>query len=288
MQAIGARIAFVVGIGLLIAALVAVWLRHGDITAAWQSLRRPDPMMLALLLCGIFINVLLTGIFFSVLLNRYGNVRIGEMTAVLAAATMLNFLPLQPGLLARLAYHKTINNIRMRDAVKVQFQALSISVLATAAVLLLIVVALALNLGIVWPTIALTGATAAAACVVPAAGHYLTAMTIRLLEVFTWAARYYAAFHLLDLPIDITGATALACIAMTVSLAPLFGNGMGIREWTTGVVSPYLTPNIMPLGLAAELVNRAAEIIVITVCGLVALAWLAQHRRRIRQRKTRP
>lgn len=286
LQDIGAPIGFVLGLILIAAALFVLWLRHEDVATALLALQSPDPVMIALLLGGIFINVLLTGVFFGVLLSKYGNVRMAEMIAVLSVATMLNFLPMQPGLFARLAYHKTANAIALRDSVKVQFQALGISTATSAGIIVLLIVCHILSIGIIVPIALVTAMTAAASLFLPGARHFLIATVIRLLELATWAARYFAAFTLLGLTIDIPAATALACVSMVVSLVPMFGNGMGIREWTIGALSPYLTPNQVLHGLTAEFVNRAAEIVVIAVCGLIALAWLARYRRTIAQNQS--
>lgn len=278
LRIVAARFGYALGSLLILAAIVVIGLRYDEVADALVALRRPSPSMIALLLAGVLVNVFLTGLFFGVLLARYGSVRMTEMTAVLAVATLMNYLPMQPGLIARLAYHKRFNNVRLRDSLKVQVQAMSISTITSGGVILIVLAFRRTELGIIWPTAAVAAACAAATFWRPIR-HYMAAVVIRLLELITWAARYYAAFKLLNLQIDIPGATSLACVSMAVSLLPFFSNGLGIREWTIGPLAPLLTTNLPTQGLTAELLNRAGEVVIIAATGLIALAWLAhQHR----------
>jgi hypothetical protein len=65
-------------------------------------------------------------------------------------------------------------------------------------------------------------------------------------------------------------------------LVPIVGNGLGLREWAVGLAAPLLTPYVLGLGLAADLVNRATELVVILVLGLGGMAWLTWHARKQR------
>lgn len=278
LRILAARCGYALGAVLILAAVVVIGLKYEEVADALVKLRNPSPSMIALLLAGVFVNVILTGLFFGVLMARYGNVRMTEMTAVLAVATLMNYLPMQPGLIARLAYHKRFNQIRLRDSVKVQIQAMSISTITSGGVILIVLACRRLETGIIAP-LAVVTVLCAAAALWPPIRHYMAAVVIRLLELVTWAARYYAAFRLLHLQIDVSGATALACVSMAVSLLPMFSNGLGIREWTIGPMAPLLTTNHYAQGLAAELLNRAGEVVIVSITGLIALVWLAHHRR---------
>jgi hypothetical protein len=108
---------------------------------------------------------------------------------------------------------------------------------------------------------------------------WVVAGLIRYLEIMVWAVRYHAAFALLGSPIDANGALAFACVGSVSMLVPFVGNGLGLREWGIGLAAPLLTPYALELGLAAELVNRAAELVVILVLGLGGVAWVAAHAR---------
>jgi hypothetical protein len=103
---------------------------------------------------------------------------------------------------------------------------------------------------------------------------------VRYVDLLLTAIRYVAAFSLLGLPIDARAAMGFACISALASMIPVFGSGLGVREWAVGLCSPILTANQLTLGLTADLLNRAAEIVVVAVAGLIGLAMLARLRAR--------
>ena len=102
---------------------------------------------------------------------------------------------------------------------------------------------------------------------------------MRLLELLLIAARYHAAFALIGSPIDTATATTLACVSMIASMVPFLSNGLGLREWAVGLLAPLLAACDMTQAMTADLVNRAAELIVVSIAGLAGLGWLMQHRR---------
>ncbi len=63
-------------------------------------------------------------------------------------------------------------------------------------------------------------------------------------------------------------------------LVPTGGNGLGVREWAIGLAAPLLTDYQIELGLTADLVNRAAELVVIVVAGLASITWLGRRGKR--------
>ncbi len=67
----------------------------------------------------------------------------------------------------------------------------------------------------------------------------------------------------------------MACVSMVAMLAPLTGNGLGVREWAIGLSARLLRKSDLVLGLTADLLNRAAELIMVLVLGLVGMGWLA-------------
>jgi len=64
-------------------------------------------------------------------------------------------------------------------------------------------------------------------------------------------------------------------VSMVAMLAPLTGNGLGVREWAIGLAAHLLRQSDLVLGLTADLLNRAAELIMVLVLGLVGMGWLA-------------
>jgi hypothetical protein len=268
----------VAALTLLAAAIVSV-LRQGEaLKPALAAVGRPQPLSLALLVGGVAANVLLTGVMFSLLTRRYGRVGLLEMQALVASATLLNYLPLRPGLLGRIAYHKAVNQILAIDSAKVLLQASLISIALVSYLALAVFISAELALPLIG-AVALPAPLLLIAMVVPALRTISAAALVRYLEVLVWATRYWAAFQLIGAPVSPMVALTFACISMVATMIPFISNGLGLREWAIGLAAPLLTAYQLQLGITAELVNRAAELVVIACLGLIGVAWLA-HRRK--------
>lgn len=272
------RVGYVVGLLLLAAAVIMVIRQSGTVGDALARLGRPDPGLVALLFAALLANLVLSSLFVRTLLLRYGRIGLIEMHAVLATAVLLNYLPMRAGLWSRMAYHSAINGIRAVDTAKTVVQGLVISaaVMGVTALVVLAASATGLDLRI---TIGVPFVPVVACALVPAWRPWAIAAGLRYAEVLVWAVRYAVAFRLLGLPISAPAAIAYACASMIASLVPVLGNGLGLREWVIGLLAPILSEYPVELGVAAELVNRAAEVIVTLVFGLLGAAWLARQRR---------
>lgn len=278
------RAAGVLGLILLAAAVLMLVRQHDTITAAWNSIRHlPAPTLLgrlSLLAGTVIVNLILTGLVFSVLASRYGKVGLLEMQAVLAATMLVNYLPLRPGLLGRVAYHKTANGIDVTDSVKMILQAAGWSVAIAAYLLLSLIASLRLGMDLrtlilaPLPLLAIGGPLSAAN-----QRRLLIAGFIRYIEVLVLAVRYHTAFALIGSPIDARGSIGFACASLMASMVPLVSNGLGLREWSIGLLSPVLTAHRLALGVTADLLNRAVEILIALPLGLAGIAYLAHLRR---------
>ncbi|MHC4107421.1 MAG: hypothetical protein ACYSTY_04965 [Planctomycetota bacterium] len=204
---------------------------------------------------------------------------------MIASATLLNFLPLRPGLFGRIAYHHAVNGIAVVDSGKTVVQAIGLS----AAVAAYLVASLLVTAHLAWSpqaAVILPIPALAVAGLLPAVRVWAWAGLARYLDVLVWSLRYHAAFMLIGSPIAFSSAVAFACLGLIANLVPLLSNGLGAREWAIGLTAPLLTPYVVGLGLTAELVNRAAELIVVVPLGLCGLWFLARRRRRqIRSRR---
>lgn len=282
-----------VGVLLLVAAVIAVVSHRQEVAQALNALRRPDPFQLALLLAAIVLNLVLSGLMAGALLSRYGRVGRLEMQALIATATLMNYLPLRAGLFGRVAYHRAVNRIAVLDTGKTVVQAAVITAIialylaGAVALAMLVSGAAAAMLGLlvmVPPIIALAAIIALRwrASIRGSAPRdaFVIATLVRYAEVIVWSVRYHAAFALLDAPIAPATALAFACISMIASMVPFSSNGLGLREWAIGAAAPLLTAYHLELGLTAELVNRAAELVVVTLAGLAGMAYLAWRRHR--------
>ncbi len=264
---------------LLVAAIILIARQHDVLARAFSAIRQPSAPHLFLLFACVLGNIVLTALMFSVLMSRCDKVRLLEMQALIGAATLLNFLPLRPGLFGRIAYHKTINHIPTADTAKTIGQAIALSLGVAGCLALCLVLAVQFHLTL-WIVLAMLFALLALGTLVGSIRLWALAGLIRYVDVFVWAARYYAAFALIDYRISIEAALAFACLSMIATLVPFFSNGLGLREWAIGLAAPLLTMYQLEHGITAELVNRAGELIVVLIAGLAGIAYLTHLRRK--------
>jgi hypothetical protein len=278
-------LAFALGAVLLLVAIVVLARQQATIRAAIESIASFPPAqrarLIATVLGSVLLNVALTGAMFSLLMSRYGRVGVLEMQGVIASATLMNYLPLRPGILGRVAYHKSVNQIALRDSAKVIVQAATLS--AACAMFLALIVLLCRQRHLSpWlvacaplPVLLVAGALWRGG-----ARMLVWAAAVRLLDVLVTAARYHAAFALIGSPIDFTASIGFACIHVIAFMVPLISNGLGLREWAIGLLAPAIASYQMELGITADLLNRAAEVVIVTLTGVPATLWLAHRARR--------
>jgi hypothetical protein len=117
------------------------------------------------------------------------------------------------------------------------------------------------------------------------AGRYLMiCLLAQVAALFAAALRWWLVFRILEHPISLADAWLAAIVHMlSVMLGP--ANGLGLREWLIGIggqqgwLSDALGSDI-GVGLTAALVDRAAEAVVLIVCGLLGL-WFLRRANRI-------
>lgn len=274
------RVGTLVGLLLLGAAIFVIWRQWESIGENLEAVLHPAPLDVAILLGCVAINIMLSGVVFYLLMRRYGKVGFFEMQALIASATLFNYLPLRPGLFGRIAYHKAVNNIAVVDSAKTVIQAMLCSLLVAGWLGVALGISWWLDItiwiGVVLPLPILIGS-----------GFFsswrlgLWALGARYVEVMVWAVRYWVAFKILGWDITTTTALAFACIGVFTTLIPFFSNGLGLREWAIGLTAPLFDDQFAQLanGVAAELVNRAAEVMVVLALGLVGIAVLVRLRK---------
>ncbi len=280
------------GVVLFAGAAVYVAQDRAMVSQAIDSLRQASVLSVVALIGCVLANILLTGLLFSTLMSRYGRVGVIEMQALMAATTLLNYLPARPGLFGRVAYHRLVNGIAVRDAAKVIVGAIVLTMFMVGAMLG------ALGLGMVTNASALWGAGAIA--IVPAVGlidrrfrWIATAVLIRWLDVLVWAARYLLVFEIMGRPIGFDAALALAVISILASMVPFLSNGLGLREWGVGYAAPILADEFgksaaltNAASLAADIVHRGIEIIFVAACGGLGLVYLSARKRGLNGSRT--
>lgn len=294
---------FSIGAILVVAAIVAV-ARQGSGIAGIVGAVRNSPAWLVVFLAALpFLNWLSSAASFHVLTSRYGRVGAVEMGAVIGSSWLLNYLPLRPGLIGRVAYHKKVNNIPI--AASVQVFAFSIG-LSTVAIVVMLASLFLLNwqtsaTGRTWPAWIAMSVPAFAGGVASAwlrarsspSWRFVAGGALKFADLIVWAARYWACFSIVGVDLTPTQCAGVAAVTQLVLLIPLAGNGLGLREWAVGLVASSLPAwfaggAVAPTrvdGLSADLVNRGAEVVAALLVGVWGTIVVARRAARVDERK---
>ncbi len=301
MKKAGAIVLWAVGLALLVAACVEA-ARHADaIRAAWGAMTDAPLWLIACVVIGPLANMFFTGAAFCVLNRHYAKVGLGENVLLIASANLLNYLPLRPGMLGRVAYHRKVHGIRVTDSAKVLAGSMIGSSVGVAGLIVAAAATLVSGSGRVGLVVGagiciglFVGGQAARGAGRPW-WRLVTASGIKFLDSAVWAGRYAAVFALVGSPINAGAAIALALVGQVTMLVPLFGNGLGLREWSIALVAPVLAIGAMdgsvvdPTALAADLLNRGVEVLVALPAGVLATLWaVSSLKRAIAQARTLP
>lgn len=277
------------GVVLLLAAIGVVVAQHEALLQAWGSLRSAPAWLIGVAVLLPAGNWLAISCSFWVLTRPYARVPLGEMSALIAHAWLLNYLPLRPGMVGRFAYHKLVHGMRVRDAARVVLTGAASTGLV-AAVLVVVAAALGPTAGAPGWIIALVliGALICGAALWAAMSgrrwHVLANLVFRYLDMLVWTARWAVVMALVGQPAPIGSAIALAAVSQLAMSVPAVGNGLGLREWGIGLTAGLLPAwygsagavgmDATAMGVTAGLLDRAIEMAVATVIGVVSAGWL--------------
>ncbi|MEY4118142.1 MAG: hypothetical protein RLZZ116_1470 [Planctomycetota bacterium] len=262
---------FVLGLACLLSAISVARDAREQFDAALASLRAPEPMLVAAVLVEVLAGLFLSGVLFWLLARRFARVPFGEMQAVIAASGFLNYLPLKPGFVGRIAYLRGRHGVRVSDSIRMIVEALALTATSAVASTLALLALRAAGLDGGWSLLV---------CVVPAllalqrrGRTMLLALAVRQAEFSLWIARYWIVFRLVGAPIGLDTAVVLAAISVVSSLIPFISNGLGVREWAVGLLAPLITGDAVGAtqAIVAELAHRVLEIAVVAPLGLVGL-----------------
>jgi len=275
---------------------VAVWAAArapragGGLLDAWASVRGAPAWLIAAAVGLPVMNWLFTSAVFWVLTGRYGRVGAGEMSCLIGSAWLMNYIPMRPGLFGRVAYHRTVNGIAISDSVRVLAYSIGAGAVGDGG--------RACDRGLGAP--GNTRPVVAAVLLAPAAGFLAVgtvmgrrapggwrlgvAVFFRYLDALTWVARYLVVFELIGSPVDLAQAAAVAGVSQVVLVIPLAGNGLGLREWAVGWAAASLpawysagsAASEVTVGVTADLVNRAAELLAAGAIGGVCTMLVAR------------
>ncbi|MBL9119695.1 MAG: flippase-like domain-containing protein [Phycisphaerae bacterium] len=268
-----------VGALLVVAAIALVISRASTLGDAWKAMGSASPLVITAMVAAMAGSVALTGLTFWILTRRYGRVSHWEMQALMSATAVANYLPLRPGLVARVVYHSSRNGIRARDSLRTIVEAMALSVIALSLLVPSLMVAhqWAMPIGI---AVALPALLAIPTLASARSRPLGTAFLVRFGETLLTTIRYDLAFRLVGAPLPWHVAAAIACVSMVSTMVPFVSNGLGLREWTIGLMAPLLADVSLERGLVAELVHRAIEVVVIVPAGLWGSAWLWRRMKR--------
>lgn len=283
----------------LLLALAAGWLLWNErdtLPGVWASARSAPWWAWALLLLLPLVSWALGGLNFWLLTARQGRVRVSEMLALVGAAWLLNMLPLKPGLVGRVAYHKAVNNISVRASLWVLIQAEVWALIALGSALAAAAISrgaggpagtaaagLAFALGATWPLIEArwwgTPGTRRRRAL-----ENLAILALRWVDTLCWSLRYWVVFGVVGSPVDASSAVAIAVCSQVASLLPV---ALGAREWAVGLSAaalgnapaaaasnPAQWSTRAATGLSADVLNRVVELIVALPVGLLSVWWL--------------
>ena len=274
-----AVVGFAIGLALFGAAVWAIASGEHDFRASIEAARHAPWWLVALMLALPIANWLVVSESFRALTCRYAQVGRAEMAGLIGSAWLLNYLPMKPGMFGRLAYHKHVNGVRYADSARVL--GFSVSMTGVSLGLLVVVAALVRTGGPAWvwctlPAVGLGVAAVALRRRGPWTGRVVYTALLRYIDSMIWVARYAAAFALVGSPLSFADAVAVAAVSQVALLVPISGNGLGVREWGVRLVTS-------PVGLLADVVNRAAEVAVALPVGLIGSAWSVRRLRAFRR-----
>lgn len=293
----------VLGVGLVALAIAVVAMRPGDLSRAWEALRRAPWWIVVLAIMLPLANWVVVSLALWVITRRHGPVRAGEMLGLVAGAWLLNYLPMRPGMFGRIAYHRRVNGIPVKTSmgllvISMGLTASAIALLTVLGLVLRVTPGLAGQIGVIAGTGMAIGALAVVMRVVGGPWHLATALLLRYADMLVWVARYWVVFRLIGQGLSFEQACAIAAVSQAATAVPLSGNGLGLREWAIGLSVAALPAwfgevggggasqggSAMTIGVAADLVNRGIEMLVALPVGLLGLAWIARRLRRFGRR----
>ena len=280
------RVGLFVGLALIAAAFWTIARSGTIVNQAWQHLSVASPILFAELLGCIALIALCTALSVLILSNRTRppiRVELREMLALICASTLGNFVPLQPGLIGRIAFHHQVHGIAVPISLLIAIQSTALTGIAALWIGAGLALTHAAHLS--WSAAVLSPILLVPFLRNTAAREFTAAFFIRIMETCIWALRIHIAFQLIGQPIDAAAALALACVANAANTIPFIGNGIGIREWSVGFLAPMIAGVPLADALAAEIVGRLAEIIFFIPAGLAA--WPMLHNRLRVRRATR-
>lgn len=280
-------IGFIVGVLLIGAAVFVLASNQEDLNGAIDSAKHAPVWIGVLAVLLPLGNAGLVSCSFWTLMRRFGRVPLGDMLALICSAWLLNYLPMRPGLIGRLAFHKLVHGVSFKSSVAVSV-ALALMTGLAAAHMLAVGIAMTESwaLGVAVLVVSIVGVYALAGLAAdrsPAGSVPRRDLRIALLyrygDMLVWSLRIWACFAIVGAELNIQAAILIAAAVQLAYLFPLTGAGLGVVEWAVGLVATLVVVDATPeIGIAASLINRVAELLVAVPAGLIGSAYIARRR----------
>ncbi len=256
----------------------AVWLiiaQQDKIATALQALSHPSPGIVILLVATMLVSIFVTGVQFQLLLARH-QVPFMEMQGLIAGSALLNFLPLKAGLVGRIAYHQVVHAIRPMETARAMILARVAGLFAIALTAGTLSLRYLMNGDDLWAWAMIPIAVPGWLMLFPMTRTAGIVIVLKYADLLLMAVRYQCAFIMMNEPMSFDICMALASIGMLAGAIPFLSGGLGLREWLVGWLTTMLVmlPAALEIGLLADLVNRAVELVVLLPLGGLAILML--------------
>ena len=126
---------FAVGIALIAAAIWVLAAQHDDLRSAASAAAQAPWWLVAAIIALPALNATIVAWSFQIIMRRFGHVPFDDMLALIGSAWLLNYLPMRPGLVGRLAYHKAVHGVSFRNSIAVSVALALMTGLAAAHLL---------------------------------------------------------------------------------------------------------------------------------------------------------
>lgn len=276
------KVMFVVGLVLLSGAGYFVYSATDGLEGVWDSIKTAPWWMIALILLAPMGNHLSVSMCLHALQSRHGKLGVREMFVLIGSAWLFNYLPMRAGLIGRIGYHKSINNIRLRDSIESSIWSGVLAGVANGVLLLVAMLMTSLEGGwsITLPAVPVLVMFMLSAMMPGKRSRLIMrALAYRQIDVIVWLGRYWLAFEVLGLDMSIGDIAMISAVSQLASLMPLTGSGLGFREWTVGLMATA-GGHAMGTAMAGDLINRGAETLIVVPVGLICTALVARHWKR--------
>ncbi len=265
------------GLAVLLIALAVVFAVRG---VDLSTLSRAAPSDLLLIAAAVLVNLAVTGLLFWAVTRPFDAMPpVGpwRMIELITLSGLLNYVPVvRPGLWGRAAYLKARHGLPVRQSVLILAVVLA---LAAAVLGLVSVVLLTLPPAARWWVLA--ASLLVLTLIAPPIAQRVfkrpmpwawTWVPLRFLDLLVAAARLVLAFAVVGQPLSYDAALVIASASLLVKLSGLTPNGLGLNAWVVAAVATATGGLDPAVGVAAALVDRAVEVLVMIPAGGLA-AW---------------